>query len=295
MNRSCASCVSRSVWGCCAGPFVSDGARGPHGRHARRTWPPPTGSPTARRPCSSTSAGCCRSAAAASPGLLVVGADPASPSGTTGPPTAVLAKAFTELGFTATALSTGTAPTAAKIDEAVAAASGKDAMVVATYNVTATSTQRTLVSAAGGDRRAGGRTGPPQPVRHRAPGGVPAALATYCWTDVELRAAARVIAGRADPEGRLPVPVPRADDPGQVLYPVGHGLSYDCAVLSSGALTTGAPPTIVLSGLPRGWRGPLRRATLGRTGRTAGCRGVRMAGIRRSAGAVSALTRAWSP
>ena len=47
--------------------------------------------------------------------LLVVGADPASPSGTTGPPTGVLAGALTELGFTATALSTGTAPSAATI------------------------------------------------------------------------------------------------------------------------------------------------------------------------------------
>ena len=49
---------------------------------------------------------------------------------------------------------------------------------------------------------------------------------SYSWTDVELRAAARVIAGRAGPRGRLPVPVQRADDPTQVLYPVGHGLSY---------------------------------------------------------------------
>ncbi|MER6503667.1 glycoside hydrolase family 3 N-terminal domain-containing protein, partial [Streptomyces sp. NPDC001455] len=79
--------------------------------------------------------------------LLVVGADPASPSGTTGPPTTTLATAFTELGFAATALSTGTAPTRAKIDEAVAAARGKDAVVVGTYNVSATSSQRTLVSA----------------------------------------------------------------------------------------------------------------------------------------------------
>ncbi|MGO4428664.1 glycoside hydrolase family 3 N-terminal domain-containing protein, partial [Streptomyces sp. MCAF7] len=37
--------------------------------------------------------------------LLVVGADPASPSGTGGPPTAVLARALTALGFTAEALS----------------------------------------------------------------------------------------------------------------------------------------------------------------------------------------------
>ncbi|MFE7995490.1 hypothetical protein, partial [Streptomyces shenzhenensis] len=32
-------------------------------------------------------------------------------------------------------------------------------------------------------------------------------VATYSWTDVELRAAARVIAGRVAPRGRLPVPV----------------------------------------------------------------------------------------
>lgn len=44
------------------------------------------------------------------PRLLVAGADPASPTGTDGPPTTVLANALTGLGFTATALSTGTAP-----------------------------------------------------------------------------------------------------------------------------------------------------------------------------------------
>ncbi|MEU0602970.1 glycoside hydrolase family 3 C-terminal domain-containing protein, partial [Streptomyces sp. NPDC006393] len=55
---------------------------------------------------------------------------------------------------------------------------------------------------------------------------VPAFLAAYSWTDVEVRAAARVIAGRVDPRGKLPVPVQRADDPTQVLYPIGYGLSY---------------------------------------------------------------------
>ncbi|WP_405808206.1 glycoside hydrolase family 3 protein [Streptomyces sp. NBC_00210] len=159
--------------------------------------------------------------------LLVVGADPASPTGTTGPPTTVLAQALAELGFTATALSTGITPTAAKIDEAVAAASGKDAVIVGTYNVTDTSTQRTLVA-----RLA--RTGVPvvalairNPYDIARLEGVGAALATYSWTDVELRAAARVIAGRAEPEGRLPVPIQSASDPAQVLYPIGHGLSYD--------------------------------------------------------------------
>ena len=55
---------------------------------------------------------------------------------------------------------------------------------------------------------------------------VPAVLAAYSWTDVELRAAARVIAGKVAPRGRLPVPVQRADDPAQVLYPIGYGLTY---------------------------------------------------------------------
>ncbi|MFH9755312.1 glycoside hydrolase family 3 protein [Streptomyces griseus] len=160
--------------------------------------------------------------------LLVVGADPASPSGTTGPPTGTLAHTFGELGFTARALSTGTAPDQAKIAEAVAAAEGKDAVVVATYNVTATSSQRTLVTAlvATGVPVITVAVRNPYDVAHLTGTGVAASLAAYSWTDVELRAAARVIAGRADPEGTLPVPVQRADDPTQVLYPVGHGLTY---------------------------------------------------------------------
>ncbi|MFI8399058.1 glycoside hydrolase family 3 protein [Streptomyces sp. NPDC085463] len=158
--------------------------------------------------------------------VLVVGADPASPSGTTGPPTATLTEALRELGFTATALSTGTAPTTAKIDEAVAAAAGKDVVVVGTYNVTATSTQRTLVArlAATGVPVVTVAVRNPYDIAHLT--GQRATLAAYSWTDVELRAAVRVLAGRAKPRGRLPVPVQSADDPARVLYPVGYGLSY---------------------------------------------------------------------
>ena len=162
--------------------------------------------------------------------LLVVGVDPAAPSGTGGPPTAVLAAAMTELGFAATALPTSTGaqphPTQAKIDEAMAAAEGRDAVIVTTYNVSATSSQRTLVSSLVA-------TGVPvihlairNPYDIARLSGVAASLASYSWTDVEVRAAARVIAGKADPRGRLPVPVQRADDPSQTLYPIGHGLHY---------------------------------------------------------------------
>ncbi|MFF8971418.1 glycoside hydrolase family 3 protein [Streptomyces sp. NPDC014995] len=158
--------------------------------------------------------------------ILVVGADPASPSGTTGPPTTVLAAALTGLGFTATALSTGTAPSAETIERAVTAAGEADAVVVGTYNVTATSPQRTLVERllATGRPVVAVAIRNPYDVAHLTE--VRAYLAAYSWTDVELRAAARVIAGVVEPRGALPVPVRRADDPARVLYPIGHGLTY---------------------------------------------------------------------
>ncbi|MGW0844508.1 glycoside hydrolase family 3 protein [Streptomyces sp. NPDC002787] len=156
--------------------------------------------------------------------VLVVGADPASPSGTTGPPTAVLAAELTSLGFTTTRLSTGTAPSQTVIDQAAAAAVGKDAVVVATYNVTAQ--QKALVNRLL-------TTGVPvialavrNPYDVAQLTGVKGYLASYSWTDVEVRAAARVLAGRVAPRGKLPVPVQRADDPARVLYPIGHGLTY---------------------------------------------------------------------
>ncbi|WP_329420759.1 glycoside hydrolase family 3 protein [Streptomyces sp. NBC_01268] len=160
------------------------------------------------------------------PKVLVVGADPASPSASTGPPTAVLAAAFTELGYTARALSTGSAPTPALIEQAVAAAAGQDVVVVGTYNLTPTTSQLTLLARLTA-------TGVPvvtialrNPYDAARSTGQRAVLATYSWTDVELRAAVRVITGRAKPRGRLPVAVQSAQDPSQVLYPIGHGLTY---------------------------------------------------------------------
>ncbi|MDQ0831110.1 beta-N-acetylhexosaminidase [Streptomyces achromogenes] len=160
------------------------------------------------------------------PGLLVVGADPASPTGTTGPPTGVLAAALTAQGFRTTTLPTGTAPSAETTAQAVAAADGVAAVVVATYNVTADSAQKTLVErlSATGRPVIAVAVRNPYDVAHLP--SVTACLATYGWTDVELRAAARVIAGAVRPQGKLPVPVQRADDPARVLYPIGHGLTY---------------------------------------------------------------------
>ncbi|MGW1793680.1 glycoside hydrolase family 3 protein [Streptomyces tubercidicus] len=158
--------------------------------------------------------------------VLVAGVDADAPSGTGGPPTTVLARALTELGFTATALSTGMTPTQQRIDEAVAALGERDAVVVATYNVTAGSAQRKLVDALLATGKPVVQLAVRNPYDIAQLGGVRAALASYSWTDVELRAAARVIAGQRDPAGRLPVPIMRADAPTHALYQIGHGLTY---------------------------------------------------------------------
>ncbi|MGW8974880.1 glycoside hydrolase family 3 protein [Streptomyces platensis] len=158
--------------------------------------------------------------------VLVAGVDAAAPSGTGGPPTTVLARALTELGFTATALSTGQTPTQQRIDEAVAALRERDAVVVATYNVTAASGQRKLVAALLATGKPVVQLAVRNPYDIAQLTGVTAALASYSWTDVELRAAARVIAGQRNPAGRLPVPIMRADAPTRALYQMGHGLTY---------------------------------------------------------------------
>ncbi|TJZ55910.1 glycoside hydrolase family 3 protein [Streptomyces piniterrae] len=158
--------------------------------------------------------------------VLVVGVDAAAPSGTGGPPTTVLAKALTELGFTATALPTGLTPTQAQIDQAAAALRRRDAAVIATYNVTADSPQRKLVGALLATGKPVVQLAVRNPYDIAQLAGVEAGLASYSWTDVELRAAARVIAGQRNPRGTLPVPVMRADAPAVVLYPIGHGLTY---------------------------------------------------------------------
>ncbi len=149
--------------------------------------------------------------AKAGPRLLVTGTDPVSPTGTTGPPTAVLARELTALGCRATAV-----PPA----RAVAAAAGHAAVLVCTYNVPeGESPQRTLVTeliATGVPVVTLAVRNPYDPARLPA---CAAELATYSWTDVEMRAAARVLTGVLRPVGRLPVPVPGR-------YPLGHGLTH---------------------------------------------------------------------
>jgi beta-N-acetylhexosaminidase len=52
-------------------------------------------------------------------------------------------------------------------------------------------------------------------------------LTIYGFRSVSVEALARALFGEVNPNGKLPVSIPAADDPETILYPFGHGLRYD--------------------------------------------------------------------
>lgn len=146
--------------------------------------------------------------------------------------TQTLADGLSAKGAATTVLSTGSAPTDAQVTAAVAAAQGKDAVVVTTMKAWDTA----VTDKAGGQQKlvaALRATGVPVVVvATRDPydiaylGDVPTYLATYSYSPVAIESVARVITGEVNPSGVLPVDIPVAGDPATVLYPFGHGLHY---------------------------------------------------------------------
>ena len=153
--------------------------------------------------------------------VLVTGwNNPAFP-GQPAEPVATLAK---EIGPNATALSTGGVPTAAQVDQAVAAANGSDLVIVLTNGLRTSASQRNLVT----KLQATGK--PVIPVAIQVPydpGFVdsPTWVTTYSWRDVSMVSLAKVLLGKISPRGKLPVNVPTAD-PNKILFPFGAGLTW---------------------------------------------------------------------
>ena len=141
--------------------------------------------------------------------------------------TATVASEFGERGWGTENVVTGAAPTQAQIDAAVAAAEGKDLVVVTTNGVSANPSQAALVAALQ-------ETGVPVVAMGvRNPYDIAyldddadAYLATYSYGAGSLESAVKAIVGEIDPQGKLPVDIPTADDPDQVLFGFGHGLGY---------------------------------------------------------------------
>ncbi|MEU5155816.1 glycoside hydrolase family 3 N-terminal domain-containing protein [Glycomyces sp. NPDC021274] len=142
--------------------------------------------------------------------------------------TNLLAAGFTERGFTPTRVVTGIAPTQAQIDTAVAAANGKGFILVSTNGVADNPAQVALVKAlaATGTPVVALGVRNPYDIAHLTDD-VNAYLATYSYSADGLESAVAAVLGHLDPQGRLPVDIPSADDPESVLFAFGHGLSYE--------------------------------------------------------------------
>jgi len=142
--------------------------------------------------------------------------------------TNVLTAEFTKRGFSPTRVVTGLAPTQAQINTAVAAAEGKSFIVVSTNGVGDNPTQADLVRAlaATGVPVVALGVRNPYDIAYFADD-VNAYLATYSYAADGLESAVAVVLGHLSPLGKLPVDIPRADDPESVLFGFGHGLSYE--------------------------------------------------------------------
>jgi beta-N-acetylhexosaminidase len=135
-----------------------------------------------------------------------------------------LADSLNRRGATATALPTGSNPSATTIANAVAAANASDAVIVLTNNLKDRVSQRNLVSAL----LATGK--PVIAVASQIPydaGYVdaPTWVATYSWRAMSMESLAKVLFGEISPAGKLPVDIPVGGKP-EIRYPFGTGLTW---------------------------------------------------------------------
>lgn len=140
--------------------------------------------------------------------------------------TQTLADDIHKRGPVTTVYQTGTTPSQATIDQAVAKAQDNDLTVVTTNAAWSSTAQQNLVKSLVA-------TGKPvivASVRDAYDIGyfpeVKNYLVTYGYTPAELESLTKVLFGEIDPQGKLPVMIPVAGYPDQTLYPFGYGLSF---------------------------------------------------------------------
>ena len=140
--------------------------------------------------------------------------------------TQTLAADITKRGPVTTVYQTGTSPSQATIDQAVAKAGENDVTIVTTNAAWSSAAQQNLVKSLVA-------TGKPvivASVRDAYDIGyftdVKNYLVTYGYTPASLESLTKVLFGEINPQGKLPVMIPVAGQPDQTLYPFGYGLSY---------------------------------------------------------------------
>jgi beta-N-acetylhexosaminidase len=151
--------------------------------------------------------------------------------------TSMLGNAIGQRARTVTVLETGTTPSQARIEQVATEAAHSDLVVVSTMNAASVDVTTGLPTASAAAQQALVKallaTGKPVVVSGmRNPYDISylteaqTYLATYGYTAASIESLTRVLFGEVDPVGKLPVTIPRADGSG-VLYPFGHGLSYN--------------------------------------------------------------------
>jgi beta-N-acetylhexosaminidase len=139
--------------------------------------------------------------------------------------TSTIAAAVGSRGLTAQAMPTGSAPNAAAIAGAVAAAGQSDLVIASTYNAWGSPGQVSLVNAllATGKPVVVVAVGTPYDVAYLP--GAATFVTTYDYQPVSLQALVRVLFGEVGARGELPVTVTEPPPSTKVLYPYGYGLS----------------------------------------------------------------------
>lgn len=111
------------------------------------------------------------------------------------------------------------------IDQAVEMAADHDLIVVTTYNATASKDQQALISALVDTGKKVVVVATRNPYDASVADGAAAVVNTYGFDTINWRALADVISGDEEPAGTLPVSIPNAQDPTEVLYPIGSGIT----------------------------------------------------------------------
>jgi beta-N-acetylhexosaminidase len=140
--------------------------------------------------------------------------------------TATLSASLKDSGFAVQTVETGTAPTQAKIDQSTAAASTADVIVVNVTQSWTSPAQINLLSALQASKKPVVVVSVREPYDIAYLSNVDTYVATYGYRPVSMRALAKVLTGKVNPSGKLPVAIPEAGKPSSIIYPVGHGLSY---------------------------------------------------------------------
>jgi beta-N-acetylhexosaminidase len=136
-----------------------------------------------------------------------------------------LADSLNKRGITATAMPSGSVPSAATTAQIVAAAQNADAVVDLTNSLGTRASHRNLLT----QLRATGK--PVITVATQIPydAGImdnPTWLATYSWRAVSMESLAKVLLGEIAPHGKLPVDVPIGYTAPPTSYPFDTGLTW---------------------------------------------------------------------